>query len=68
MFVAQSAERDLEYLGDQIVAEALNVLARLPDLRVADRNSSCAFNENRNSVQETGQEFSLAANPERSVR
>ena len=42
-FVNMSADEDQEYFSDGITEEILNVLAKLPELRVAARTSAFAF-------------------------
>ena len=38
-----SAEKDQEYLSDGMAEELLNLLAKVPDLKVIARTSSFAF-------------------------
>jgi TolB-like protein len=39
-FTDMSADGDMEYFGDGLAEEILNVLAKLPGLKVAGRTSS----------------------------
>ena len=42
-FVDMSADKDQEYMSDGIAEELLNLLAKVPDLKVIARTSSFAF-------------------------
>jgi adenylate cyclase len=55
-FVDMSPEGDQEYFGDGIAEELLNLLAKIPELRVAARTSAFAFkgkNEDMASIAKT---------------
>jgi TolB-like protein/Flp pilus assembly protein TadD len=67
-FADMSPEGDQEYLGDGLAEEVLNVLALLPELRVAARTSSFAFKGKGLSIQEIGRELGVATVLEGSVR
>jgi TolB-like protein/Flp pilus assembly protein TadD len=67
-FADMSPEGDQEYLGDGLAEEVLNVLALLPELRVAARTSSIAFKAKGLSIQEIGRELGVATVLEGSVR
>jgi TolB-like protein/Flp pilus assembly protein TadD len=67
-FADMSPEGDQEYLGDGLAEEVLNVLALLPELRVAARTSSFAFKGKGYSIQEIGRELGVATVLEGSVR
>ncbi len=67
-FADLSPEGDQEYFSDGISEELLNVLAKIPDLRVAARTSSFQFKgENRDAV-DIGQQLNVAMVLEGSVR
>jgi adenylate cyclase len=67
-FADMSPEGDQEYLGDGLAEEVLNVLALLPELRVAARTSSFAFKGKGYSIQEIGRELGVATVLEGSAR
>ncbi|MCH9027283.1 MAG: tetratricopeptide repeat protein [Proteobacteria bacterium] len=67
-FTDLSPEADQEYFSDGISEELLNVLAKIPGLRVAARTSSFQFKgENRDAI-EIGQQLNVALVLEGSVR
>ena len=67
-FTDLSPEGDQEYFSDGISEELLNVLAKIPDLRVAARTSSFQFKgENRDAI-DIGQRLNVALVLEGSVR
>ncbi len=67
-FADLSPEGDQEYFSDGISEELLNVLAKIPGLRVAARTSSFQFKgENRDAI-EIGQRLNVALVLEGSVR
>ena len=67
-FADLSPEGDQEYFSDGISEELLNVLAKIPGLRVAARTSSFQFKgENRDAV-DIGQQLNVALVLEGSVR
>lgn len=67
-FADLSRDRDQEYLGEGIAEEILNVLAQVPDLRVAARTSSFAFKGRNADVREIGRQLGVEAVVEGSVR
>ena len=67
-FTDMSADHDQEYFGDGVAEEVLNVLTRIPDLRVAARTSSFSYKEKGCSIREIGQELGVATVLEGSVR
>jgi TolB-like protein len=67
-FADLSPEGDQEYFSDGISEELLNVLAKIPGLRVAARTSSFQFkDENRNAI-DIGQQLNVGLVLEGSVR
>jgi len=67
-FADLSPEGDQEYFSDGISEELLNVLAKIPGLRVAARTSSFQFKgENRDAI-DIGQQLNVALVLEGSVR
>ncbi|MGD2153822.1 MAG: tetratricopeptide repeat protein [Gemmatimonadales bacterium] len=67
-FTDMSADRDQEYFGDGVAEEVLNVLTRIPDLRVAARTSSFSYKDKGCSIREIGRELGVATVLEGSVR
>jgi adenylate cyclase len=67
-FTDMSADHDQEYFGDGVAEEVLNVLTRIPDLRVAARTSSFSYKDKGCSIREIGQELGVATVLEGSVR
>jgi TolB-like protein/Flp pilus assembly protein TadD len=67
-FSDMSPQGDQEYFGDGVAEEVLNVLTRIPDLRVAARTSSFSFKDKGRTVQEIAQELGVATVLEGSVR
>ena len=67
-FMDMSPDHDQEYFGDGVAEEVLNVLTRIPDLRVAARTSSFSFKEKGCGIRAIGQELSVATVLEGSVR
>jgi TolB-like protein/Tfp pilus assembly protein PilF len=63
-----SAEEDRSYLGDGIAEELLNILARVPDLKVAARTSSFSFRGRDVDLREVGRELGVSTVLEGSVR
>ncbi len=67
-FVNMSSDPEQEYFSDGISEELLNVLAKIPGLRVAARTSSFQFKgENRDAI-DIGQQLNVALVLEGSVR
>jgi len=73
-FRDMSPEGDQEYLSDGIAEELLNLLSRVPGLRVTSRTSSFAFKEQTLDVPEIARRLkvgvvgNLGPHPERRVR
>ncbi|MEP6938161.1 MAG: tetratricopeptide repeat protein [Rudaea sp.] len=67
-FVNMSGDSDNQYFSDGISEEILNVLARIPDLRVAARTSSFSFRDGRKEAPEIGRELRVRNLLEGSVR
>jgi TolB-like protein/tetratricopeptide (TPR) repeat protein len=67
-FVDMSPDRDQEYFGDGVAEEVLNVLTRIPDLRIAARTSSFSYRDRGCGITEIGRELGVATVLEGSVR
>jgi TolB-like protein len=67
-FVNMSDDPDQEYFSDGISEELLNVLSKIPDLRVIARTSSFQFKGENRDVIEIGQKLNAAFVLEGSVR
>jgi TolB-like protein/Tfp pilus assembly protein PilF len=67
-FVNMSADADNEYFSDGIAEEILNVLARIPDLKVAARTSAFAFKGSNINISEIARELKVENVLEGSVR
>lgn len=67
-FVNLSNEPEMEYLGDGLAEEILNLLARLTELNVAARTSSFYFKDKDVDIQVIGQRLGVAHVLEGSVR
>lgn len=67
-FVNMSDDPEQGYFSDGISEELLNVLARLPDLKVAARQSSFVFKDKDLSIAEIGRLLNVAHVVEGSVR
>jgi TolB-like protein/Tfp pilus assembly protein PilF len=67
-FVDLSPQRDQEYFSDGITEELLNLLARIPALRVAARTSSFSFKDSNEPVPEIAQVLNVSHVLEGSVR
>ena len=63
-----SPEGDQEYFAEGISEELLNVLAQIPDLKVAGRTSSFAFKDQKRDIREIGEILEVAHILEGSVR
>jgi len=63
-----SPEGDQEYFAEGISEELLNVLAQVPDLKVAGRTSSFAFKDQKRDLREIGEILEVAHILEGSVR
>jgi TolB-like protein len=67
-FVNMSADADNEYFSDGIAEEILNVLARIPDLKVAARTSAFAFKGSNTNISDIARELKVENVLEGSVR
>ena len=67
-FVDMSAGKDQEYFADGLSEELLNLLAKIPELRVAARTSAFKFKGEKINVQEVAQKLNVAHVLEGSVR
>jgi TolB-like protein/Tfp pilus assembly protein PilF len=67
-FVNMSADPDNEYFSDGISEELLNVLSRIPDLKVAARTSAFEFKGQNRNVAEIGRLLNVSNVLEGSVR
>ena len=67
-FVDLSPGGDQEYFSDGISEELLNVLAKIPDLRVAARTSSFRFKGENRDIIDIGQQLNVGLVLEGSVR
>ena len=63
-----SPEGNQEYFAEGISEELLNVLAQIPDLKVAGRTSSFAFKDQKRDLREIGEILEVAHILEGSVR
>ena len=59
---------DLGYFADGIAEELLNLLARIPELRVAGRTSAFSFKEKPATIQEIGEALEVSYIIEGSIR
>ncbi len=67
-FVDMSAGKDQEYMSDGIAEELLNLLARIPELRVISRSSAFAFKGKDIDIPAVAQKLNVAYVLEGSVR
>jgi serine/threonine protein kinase/Flp pilus assembly protein TadD len=67
-FSDYSPQRDQEYFCEGIAEEILNVLTKIPELRVASRTSSFRFREASADIRSIGGELNVTAVLEGSVR
>jgi len=67
-FVNMSADEDQEYFSDGITEEIVNVLAKLPELRVAARTSAFAFKGRQVDLRMVGDSLGVGFLIEGSVR
>ncbi len=67
-FVDMSPDKDQEYFADGLSEELLNVLAHIPELRVAGRTSSFQFKGKNEDLRVIGQKLNVGAILEGSVR
>jgi adenylate cyclase len=67
-FVDMSPQQDQEYFSDGISEELLNLLAKIPELRVAARTSAFAYKGKHLGVKQIGKELNVTYVLEGSVR
>ena len=67
-FVDMSPTKDQEYMSDGIAEELLNLLAKVPDLKVIARTSSFAFKGEKVEIAEIAKKLNVAHVLEGSVR
>jgi serine/threonine protein kinase/Flp pilus assembly protein TadD len=67
-FVNMSRDEENEYFSDGLTEELLNVLAKVPELKVTGRTSSFAFKGKLEDVRDIGQKLGVATLLEGSVR
>jgi TolB-like protein/Tfp pilus assembly protein PilF len=67
-FVNMSADPDQEYFSDGISEELLNLLAKIPELRVTSRSSAFSFKGENLEIPEIAQRLNVAHILEGSVR
>ena len=67
-FVDMSADKDQAYFADGIAEELLNLLAKIPQLRVISRSSAFSFKGQNLDVPEIGKRLNVAHILEGSVR
>ncbi len=67
-FMDMSPQHDQEYFSDGITEEILNVLAQLPELRVASRTSAFSFKGSKAPIDSIARELHVANVLEGSVR
>ncbi len=67
-FANMSAEKDTEYFSDGISEELLNVLAKLPGLKVSARTSAFFYKGKQVAIKQVAQELGVAYIVEGSVR
>ena len=67
-FVNMSRDEENEYFSDGLSEELLNVLAKVPELKVTGRTSSFAFKGKQEDLRDIGQKLGVATLLEGSVR
>jgi len=67
-FVNMSRDEENEYFSDGLSEELLNVLAKIPELKVTGRTSSFAFKGKKEDLRDIGQKLGVATLLEGSVR
>lgn len=67
-FADLSPDQDQEYFSDGIAEELLNLLARIPELRVAARTSAFSFKGKNTTIREVGEALRVANVLEGSIR
>src|SRR5699024_5752922 len=58
-FADMSPERDQEYFSDGISEEILNLLAKIPDLKVISRTSSFSYKDRGVDITQIGEELNV---------
>ena len=67
-FINMSADPEQEYFSDGISEELLNLLARIPELRVISRSSAFSYKGKEINIPDVGRELNVAHVLEGSVR
>jgi len=67
-FADMSPKKDHEYFSDGISEEILNILVRIPDLKVISRSSSFSYKDKDLTATEIGQELKVSHILEGSIR
>ena len=67
-FVDMSIDKDQEYMSDGIAEELLNLLAKVPELRVVSRSSAFSYKDKDVNLSQVAQELNVAHILEGSVR
>lgn len=67
-FADMSANKDQEYFSDGISEEILNLLAKLPNLKVISRTSSFSYKNKEQNIKKIGEELQVSHVLEGSVR
>jgi len=67
-FVDMSPDKDQDYMSDGIAEELLNLLARIPELKVTSRSSAFSYKGKDFKINEVGRELNVAHILEGSVR
>ncbi len=67
-FVDMSPQKDQEYFSDGISEELLNILARIPELKVISRTSSFSYKGKDTKATEIGKELNVSHILEGSIR
>jgi TolB-like protein/Tfp pilus assembly protein PilF len=67
-FVNMSSDPEQEYFSDGLSGELLNLLAKIPDLKVASRSSSFQFKDEKIDLTEVARKLNVAHVLEGSVR
>ncbi len=67
-FINMSSDKEQEYFSDGLSEELLNLLAKIPELRVTSRSSAFSFKGKDFKISDVGQELNVAHVLEGSVR
>ncbi len=67
-FADMSPEKDQEYFSDGISEEILNLLAKIPDLKVVSRTSSFSYKGKEQNIKKIGEELQVGHVLEGSIR